>query len=77
MEQDVTHLYEFMAVESYLVKVQDAYMVTASGRQYRAHLQRSTLKRWFISNYQWMTVTVIAVASVIAAITSIIVAANS
>ena len=38
MEQDATQLYEFMVAESYLVKVQGAYMVTASGRQYRAHL---------------------------------------
>ena len=76
-EQNATQLYEFMVAESYLVKVQGAYMVTASGRQYRVHLQRSTPKRWFDSNYQWLIVTVIAAASVIAAITSIIVAANS
>ena len=75
-DQYATRLYEFMVAESYLVQMNEGYMVTASGRKYRKHLQRNFVTRWWHSNYQWLIVTAVAIASLITAVASVVIAAN-
>lgn len=67
----VEHLYEIMAAEGYLAESQGRYAITAKGRQRLIHLQRNPITRWSTANYQWLTATLIATASVLAAITGL------
>ena len=69
----VEHLYEIMAAEGYLAESQGRYSVTAKGRQHLIHLQRNPITRWCTTNYQWLTATLIATASVLTAITGLII----
>ena len=75
-DQYATRLYEFMVAESYLVQVNEGYMVTASGRKYRNHLQRNFVTLWWHLNYQWLVLTAITIASLIIAAASCVIAAN-
>ena len=75
-EEYVTRLYEFMVAESYIVQVTGGYLLTASGREYRKHLQRNFVARWWHSNHQWVIPNAIAVASLVLAVISLIVATN-
>lgn len=75
-DDEVDQLYEIMVAEGYLAESRGRYAVTAKGRQRLIYLRRSSLSRWASDNYQWLTTTLIATASVVTAIIALVLVAT-